>query len=620
VILHPLTAFDKAPPDAKQKKTRRKKTQSPPDFSPKITAHDVSTDHQINLETLDKYGVVERIKLIIEHGKVPDEIKPGDDSGSVWQFEASCALVRCNVPDQLHYLLLVNKTLRWSDTIYRHGGAHYAQAQIANAKEEVANDVVSQEDDVVKRMNEEGCCVVNLKGKVRYVFQTPDTDHPTQKVDNFAEKAAFKDWFADETVTRMRLLPSGKFGPVPVPIGNIYVDHPEREKLIGMKFVPGKPRILPNKVLNTCSGFAVQPEEGDCSLFLEHCRDVICNKDPVLYKYLQGWMASTAQRPWDLVQPALIITSPNKGTGKSKWGEQFGSLFGRHFMVIADQRHLVGNFNAHTSELVLLMSDETYDLSDPEALGILNTRITAKTVPIEKKGIDVISAPNYCRFIVLSNDESPVKLMFDDRRFVILRASEHRKRDYDYFKALDEQMDNGGREALLHYLLNYPLEGFNPRDIPYSAEKDKLILANATVFEKIIISWAQQGVLPGALVGRYGKDGKKLQDRAHIAPSKVLYAALRESGDRKIKDASEVELSDRLDAFGFEPKGLGSCAGKEAPELAVLQAKLEARYPALKGTWQAQDWGGVPFTEQPAEAQEELGLAGGEIAVGEPSF
>jgi hypothetical protein len=39
----------------------------------------------------------------------------------------------------------------------------------------------------------------------------------------------------------------------------------------------------------------------------------------------------------------------------------------------------------------------------------------------------------------------------------------------EYFKALLEQMDNGGREALLHYLMTYDLSQFEVRNVPKTA-------------------------------------------------------------------------------------------------------------------------------------------------------
>jgi len=95
------------------------------------------------------------------------------------------------------------------------------------------------------------------------------------------------------------------------------------------------------------------------------------------------------------------------------------------------------------------------------------------------------------------------------------------------------------------------------------------------------------------LIDRVGKNGQRLQDWPNVAPSKALYTALRESGGKALLHASDIELSAKLDDYGFKPKGLGDCAGKRAPDLHLLQAQLEKRYEALKGKWRYKEWGEV---------------------------
>jgi hypothetical protein len=55
---------------------------------------------------------------------------------------------------------------------------------------------------------------------------------------------------------------------------------------------------------------------------------------------------------------------------------------------------------------------------------------------------------------------------FDERRFAVLDVSDAHKQDHTYFAAIDHEMNNGGREALLHHLLNFDLSKVNLRAIP----------------------------------------------------------------------------------------------------------------------------------------------------------
>src|SRR5262245_749582 len=55
---------------------------------------------------------------------------------------------------------------------------------------------------------------------------------------------------------------------------------------------------------------------------------------------------------------------------------------------------------------------------------------------------------------------------WEERRFGVLDAGERHMKDHPYFAAIDEEMNNGGREALLHHFLNFGLSGINLREIP----------------------------------------------------------------------------------------------------------------------------------------------------------
>jgi hypothetical protein len=79
---------------------------------------------------------------------------------------------------------------------------------------------------------------------------------------------------------------------------------------------------------------------------------------------------------------------------------------------------------------------------------------------IQHKGVDTVVMRNNNRFIFTSNDNMPVKVTEDNRRYVIFRCSDEKKGDYKYFNALTEYFENpNNQRAIYDYLLNFDIAG-----------------------------------------------------------------------------------------------------------------------------------------------------------------
>ena len=89
--------------------------------------------------------------------------------------------------------------------------------------------------------------------------------------------------------------------------------------------------------------------------------------------------------------------------------------------------------------------------------------------PIEYKGKEAFWVRNHIRLLVCGNPDWLVPAGMKERRFGIFGVGEDHIEDYPYFAAIDGQMDNGGREALLDYLLNLDISNVNLRAIPKTA-------------------------------------------------------------------------------------------------------------------------------------------------------
>ena len=137
------------------------------------------------------------------------------------------------------------------------------------------------------------------------------------------------------------------------------------------------------------------------------------------------------------------------GVGKTKVGQVVGSLLGDHYALVSSPRYVTGQFNAHMKALLLLHADEAFWAGDKTAEGRLKDLVTGDAHFIEHKGLDPIRVKNYVRLYVTGNEDWQIPAGFGERRFAVLDVGKDHMQDTAYFAAIDAEMDNGGREALL---------------------------------------------------------------------------------------------------------------------------------------------------------------------------
>lgn len=405
-----------------------------------------------DVEELNEWNVTDRVKVLIVQGRVPDEKKAGDDSRSAWLFDCICQLVRCEVPDEVIYSVVTDPDFKISESVIDKGAKaeRYALRQIERAKEEAINPHL-------RKLNEKFAVIGNMGGRCRIIEEVFDTGLQRPRL----TKQTFED-FRNRFMNIMIEVGKKDGEIVRQPLGKWWLGHSRRRQFETMAFTPGGDT---EGVYNLWKGFAVEPRPGNCTLFLEHLKKNICNDNGGHYDYLVKWLARTVQHP-DSPGEVAVVLRGDQGVGKSFFAKQFGSLFGRHFLQVADPKHLVGSFNAHLRDCVVLFGDEAFYAGDKKHESVLKMLITEEVIPIEGKGIDVEVSPNFAHVILASNSQWVVPAGKDERRFFVLDVGNSAKQNAPYFKKIKDQLDDGGREALLFHLQHLDLEGFQVRDVP----------------------------------------------------------------------------------------------------------------------------------------------------------
>jgi hypothetical protein len=440
---------------------------------------------------------------------------------------------------------------------------------------------------------------VSVKGKYRILTWLPDGQYPLQSFAEFSSRADFQNINMHPKI-KFDVTEGAKTKTIKMGRGEWFLSLPRHTHFDGIDFSPGAPAIITRKdkrgrstrYANMFSGFSVDPAAGDCSLYLDHVRDNICGGKE-LNTYVLDWEASGVQHPDDPGRAALSLRG-DPGVGKGIFATEYGALFGRHFFHITSSEHLVGRFNALSAQSVLMFADEAMFAGDRHAAQVLKTLISEKTKVLEFKGIDSFQIPSYSRFILATNDRHPIRIEHKDRRYCSIYVEPAHAKDKSYFLAILDQMKNGGRAALLDFLLKRDISKFNPENIPSTNELDTQKLLSAPIGDRIIISFAQDGYLPGALVDM----GGQREDRPWIARARgpgFLFEAMHIRGGRAMQYMDEIALTDILKRWGFARKPLGDQTGWAAPPLDKLRSKLSENYPAI--VWDdpaLADWGKAP--------------------------
>ena len=258
---------------------------------------------------------------------------------------------------------------------------------------------------------------------------------------------------------------SNRFVPVEdrhVPLGKFWFNHPDRRQYKGLTFMPGESSPYRGNY-NLWGGFNVDPIPSNSenpdnieafSWFYDHIHQNIANGDDFTAAYVIGWMADLVLYPSKRLGVSMVLRSDAQGTGKGLFARILGHLFGKHYLHITNPRHLTGNFNAHLIDCLLLFADEAFWAGDKSSEGALKTLITEEFRAVEIKGKDVFQTRNFTRLLIASNKSWVVPSELHDRRFVILDVNQQRARDTEYFGKMIKQMESGGYEALLWFLLN----------------------------------------------------------------------------------------------------------------------------------------------------------------------
>jgi hypothetical protein len=398
--------------------------------------------------------------------------------------------------------------------------------------------------------------------------------------------AAFRTEFAPKTIM---------IGKKDMPIADEWLKWHGRRTYDKLVFMPG--RTAPARFFNVYRGLAVEPlakgekpsrdAQAGLDAFLDHALTNVCGGNQALFRWLVGFFADMVQFPGRKPRVALALHGL-KGTGKNVLVERIVRLFGKHGIVVDDERYVTGQFNDHLQACIVLVLDEAFWAGDKKSEGKLKGLITGKKIRIEPKGLATYEVDNLLRLILLGNDDRIVPASFEERRFAVFEVGAGRKGDQKFFGRMIECIDEkGGDRLLLRYLLDYDLTGIDVNTAPDTEALHQQKLEGLSVFDEWWLSCLDEGRLAAS---DFAEEWAEEVDCERFRQAFRRFA--RETNTRG-KLPGDIEIGKRLmkaldvKAPVRDRKRGATTSVYKLPSLAECRAKWEKRIGHKRAEWAA---------------------------------
>ena len=379
-------------------------------------------------------------------------------------------------------------------------------------------------------------------------------------------------------------------------VARAWLTHPHAQRYADVLFRPGEGAAVDvangHQALNLWEGFVDEP--GDATPFLQLTQFLLKDSRDDMREFPVKLMAYKAQNPQRKVPIALMLVG-EKGTGKSMWCKTIMMAFDPYSAPV-NSSSFAGDFQGWLEKTLIVFVDEVEPKDLQKGSEILKKLISAEQMPMNEKYRKARTVNNYTQFLFSTNKVEAAAFDFDDRRMCVIGAPHKNDRlDSAFYADYERWLGGGGAKAVMHYLLEYPLRGWEPPpEPPLSAEKVVAYLESLTPVQRLAedmrtadenivklwmdaaMEWAHSYETSGnehlAKIGRATREHvprmtvRAFYTAAELAdmfPSvvaqmqNVKYSATTTTGQlsRQLRDVGVPYLPSRDDPRGFRVKG-----------------------------------------------------------------
>jgi len=248
----------------------------------------------------------------------------------------------------------------------------------------------------------------------------------------------------------------------------------------------------------------VYDKEG-VEMFFAHLQ-ILCNHEQVVNDYVCMWLAHMIQKPSEKSTHLILISE--EGAGKSTFINTLSRLLGagKVLETTEPEKNVWGPFNSLMINAFLVVLSEVDKRNSFSAEGRIKALITDPTLTINCKGKDQFEVRSCHRFISATNGLDPLVTHKNDRRNVIIRCSDEKVGDFEYFKKLATKMENPITLRSIYYKLkNQELGDWNFRDIPKTQFHENIVEGNKCPLESFMEYFTSKH-LGTEFIDLYGKN------------------------------------------------------------------------------------------------------------------
>jgi hypothetical protein len=448
--------------------------------------------------------------------------------------------------------------------------------------------------DLLTVMNNQHAIIDNVGGKTVIASWEPSSLDSTRLIVAFQNKESFLLRYSNRCVTIQVTNKHGATMQVEMPLSTWWLTHRHRQQYRGITFWPGKGKVV-NDCLNLWRGWGCEPREGDWSLIRDHIETVLASGNAEFSRYLIRWIAWSIQNPDKQAEVALVLIGA-KGAGKGTLVRLLERIFGQHCFQVSSREEVIGKFNGHLQDCILFLADEAYWGGDKRCVGRLQAMITEPKLTIERKGIDAFEVRNLLHIIMLAEPGWVIPAGRYERRYAAFAVSTAQRGQRGYFRALHEQIHNGGAEAMFYELREMDLGDWHPREVPDALLTNPALQKqqhyNLPPLEQWYLTLLHSGRLPHAKPAT-----------PYVAMTRALVENAKQRVPR-LRDLSDVALRNFLtdqEAMGvlIEKYRNSAANGWKFPLLSECRQAWEKRYGPTKWDTNINDWGDEEEEEQP---------------------